>query len=92
MRIFKTARACVVKSPSSSMDQFDQKQLFDRFCVEQFKDRDAKTSKTISSRERERTTNCECHQDGSIGNILLTADNSNSGQRRNALNWLTTLH
>ena len=32
----------------------DQKQLFDRFCVEQFKDRDDKTSKTISRENRQR--------------------------------------
>ena len=41
------ARACHLRR------QCDQKQLFDRFCVEQFKDRDDKTSKTITiSREK----------------------------------------
>ena len=39
------------------MDQFDQKQLFDRFCVEQFKDRDDKTSKTISREKGQRIVN-----------------------------------
>ena len=51
------ARACIVKSPSSSMDQCDQKQFFDRFCVEQFKDRDDKTSKTISREKGQRIVN-----------------------------------
>ena len=36
------------------MDQCDQKQLFDRFCVEQFKDRHDKTSKTISREKGQR--------------------------------------
>eukprot|EP00731_Ephydatia_muelleri_P034823 Em0080g4a len=35
----------------------DQKQLFDRFCVEQFKDRDEKTSKTISREKGQRIVN-----------------------------------
>ena len=39
------------------MDQCDQKQLFDRFCVEQFKDRDDKTSKTISREKGQRIVN-----------------------------------
>ena len=43
-----------VKSP---LDQCDQKQLFDRFCVEQFKDRDDKTSKTISREKGQRIVN-----------------------------------
>ena len=51
-------KLCVVKSPSSSMDQCDQKQLFDRFCVEQFKDTDDKTpSKTISREKGQRIVN-----------------------------------
>ena len=39
------------------MDQCDQKQLFDRFCVEQFKDRHDKTSKTISREKGQRIVN-----------------------------------
>ena len=39
------------------MDQCDQKQLFDRFCVEQFKDRDDKTSKTNSREKGQRIVN-----------------------------------
>ena len=41
--------------------------IFDRFCVEQFKDRDVKTIST------ERTTNCGCHQERSIiSNLQFT--------------------
>ena len=39
------------------MDQCDQKKLFDRFCVEQFRDRDDKTSKTISREKGQRVVN-----------------------------------
>eukprot|EP00731_Ephydatia_muelleri_P017096 Em0010g194a len=41
----------------TSQIQCDQKQLFDRFCVEQFKDRDDKTSKTISRENGQRIVN-----------------------------------
>ena len=72
------------------MDQCDQKQLFDRlFCVEQFKDRDDKTSKTISREKGQRIVNV-IKKDPSavtseiICNLQLTIQIL--GKEKNALN------
>ena len=54
MRTFKAVHVHVCKV---TFVEYDLKQLFDRFCVEQLKDRNDKMSKTISREKGQRIVN-----------------------------------